>query len=776
MKFKTVIILLLLSLFLLADRTSPEKERDFSIKKAPLLEAMLEDLAEIYRQTPRLTPEVLRDFQLKKLTETDPQEAQNLRALLQQQAIRPKKFIKTNADGSRQTLTMLPLEMELLLSSERQQRWNNPPFDVLEVMIFLRSDDASVLNGINLKKTSSLFAKDGAIISAEIPGTELYKLKEIPEIKRVAPVLKQVLNNDRGTYATGVDRLRLQEGGIYTKGYTGKGVIVGIVDTGLDWTHEDFIDPQTGKSRVLYLWDTSVTTAGKTPADLFGGNLSGLTSGTVWTKDEIDSGACTAIDTQGHGTHVAGTAAGNGRATGKYTGMAPNADLIIVKGLTNNGVLFIYDLASRLGRPCSVNMSYGPGYPIHIKSYYPYSYTSDDYESEPTWFNMLNSIYGGGHIPVNSAGNSGHWPSYTDLSGGTYPYKEGGSHMGGTFSGAFSRTLTIPDYAALWNQFGWGNPSATDYPQIYIGFWYDQPIQVWISNPEKTVTYGPFVHGAAPFALSGPDGTITAYFNNSPSAVNGLYWARIDIRYYAPGAPGNNYCPTPGDWEITVAPVSSGATYTVDAIVADFDVYMGSLYYLSSNIYTAFKTPEAHQMYLGTKANASAVISVASYNTRTSWTSINSYTYRYTRNGWLDAISDFSSPGPSRDRRLKPDIAAPGYIIVSSLSKDYSISDTYKVDDKHIIMQGTSMAAPHVTGGIALLLEKWRMQGLPMPTVNRVTEIIQSWATVDLPVNSWGPEAFGAGKFNLVRLNDAPVARITVNKNALDHLILSSFR
>ena len=148
----------------------------------------------------------------------------------------------------------------------------------------------------------------------------------------------------------------------------GKGVIVGIVDTGIDYKHEDFID-DTGKSRILYIWDQT-DAGGPNPSYPYN-------YGSEWTKTQIDNeidgtpaGIVREEDTNGHGTHVAGTAAGDGSATngdelaGKYKGMAPEAELIIVKtDLTSchiiDGVNYIFSKANSLGKPAVVNLSLG---------------------------------------------------------------------------------------------------------------------------------------------------------------------------------------------------------------------------------------------------------------------------------------------------------------------------------------------------------------------------------------------------------------------------------
>lgn len=152
-------------------------------------------------------------------------------------------------------------------------------------------------------------------------------------------------------------------------GLTGNGVIVGIIDSGIDFTHPDFINPD-GSSRILFLWDQTV--AGNPPA--------GFRYGTEFPNERINealaSGApftiVPSLDVAGHGTAVAGVAAGNGRASGgTLRGTAPDAALIIVKlGHSANenftrstevmrAIKYIIEKATELNMPVSINLSYG---------------------------------------------------------------------------------------------------------------------------------------------------------------------------------------------------------------------------------------------------------------------------------------------------------------------------------------------------------------------------------------------------------------------------------
>ncbi|MCI5056574.1 MAG: S8 family serine peptidase, partial [Flavobacteriales bacterium] len=140
----------------------------------------------------------------------------------------------------------------------------------------------------------------------------------------------------------------------------GKGVIMGIIDTGIELAHPDFQD-SLGNSRVIGYWNQDdVSNPGKAPSK-FG-------YGSEWSANEINSGQAV-VKADHHGTHVAGIAAGNGLATGTHLGVAPESDIVFVQWFTNGGrdwkgtvadaVQYIFDFADSQGKPCVINISLG---------------------------------------------------------------------------------------------------------------------------------------------------------------------------------------------------------------------------------------------------------------------------------------------------------------------------------------------------------------------------------------------------------------------------------
>src|SRR5690606_38460650 len=143
-------------------------------------------------------------------------------------------------------------------------------------------------------------------------------------------------------------------------GLTGKDVVIGLVDTGIELAHPDFQNAD-GSTRVKFLWDQTQNGTPPEPYDY----------GAEWTSEDIDNEITGHQDQAayfGHGSTVTGTAAGNGLATGDFKGAAPESDLIVVSsafGSANwtltvaDAVQYVFEKADELGKPAVVNLSLG---------------------------------------------------------------------------------------------------------------------------------------------------------------------------------------------------------------------------------------------------------------------------------------------------------------------------------------------------------------------------------------------------------------------------------
>lgn len=158
----------------------------------------------------------------------------------------------------------------------------------------------------------------------------------------------------------------------------GEGVIVAIIDSGIDYAHPDFRN-EDGTTRIVALWDQTIP----------GNPPEGYTIGTVYTSEKINEALwetnpisrldiVPSTDLSGHGTGVAGIACGNGRASGgKYRGVASKSEILVVKlGIPVSdsfpkttqlmqAVDYSIRKATELGKPIVINISYGNNYGSH---------------------------------------------------------------------------------------------------------------------------------------------------------------------------------------------------------------------------------------------------------------------------------------------------------------------------------------------------------------------------------------------------------------------------
>jgi subtilisin family serine protease len=107
---------------------------------------------------------------------------------------------------------------------------------------------------------------------------------------------------------------------------------------------------------------------------------------------------------------------------------------------------------------------------------------------------------------------------------------------------------------------------------------------------------------------------------------------------------------------------------------------------------------------VGSPGCATDAMTAAAYTTKNTWTDIDGQIRHV---GFeLDDIADFSSEGPRRDGHPKPDVTTPGAMIAASLSRDADFDRGFVLDTEHVMLAGTSMASPFLTGVVALLLQQ----------------------------------------------------------------------
>ena len=224
----------------------------------------------------------------------------------------------------------------------------------------------------------------GGYAIIQIKESQIKELAAFPEVEFIEKPKSLYFQVENGRRVSCIDEVQAASS-FFSAGQdigkeSGEGVLIGIVDSGIDYENPDFRNAD-GTTRIAALWDQTVET-GLPPA--------GYNVGTEFTSQQINAALQTAgheerfrlvpsRDISGHGTAVAGIAAGNGRGSqgGRYRGVAPEAELLIVKmGIPGEygfprttqlmrGVDYIIRKAEELKKPVAVNISFGNTYGSH---------------------------------------------------------------------------------------------------------------------------------------------------------------------------------------------------------------------------------------------------------------------------------------------------------------------------------------------------------------------------------------------------------------------------
>jgi subtilisin family serine protease len=233
---------------------------------------------------------------------------------------------------------------------------------------------------------------DGArVLVAELPVPAIAALEGLPGVRRaeVPKVLLPRLEECRGP-ATGLGRA------LDRHGLTGEGVVLGIVDTGVDWSHPDFLDENGGSRIELFL---HAYRDGRRDVSRYRTYGREALNEALQGKRKVPLG-----DPEGHGTHCASIAAGCGRASqGRFSGVAPGVSLMAVRSeplLDDHTIRAIRDIFRRAGRrPAVISLSLGHHYGAH--------------DGTASLENVIAEQSGPGRIVVVAAGNEGsdgiHW-------------------------------------------------------------------------------------------------------------------------------------------------------------------------------------------------------------------------------------------------------------------------------------------------------------------------------------------------------------------------------
>jgi hypothetical protein len=406
-------------------------------------------------------------------------------------------------------------------------------------------------------------------------------------------------------------------------------------------------------------------------------------------------------------------AAGNARASsGQYRGVAYEADILFAKpwddqnggfpeDKTIDAMRYMAQKAASLGQPIAINMSLGGHYGAH--------------DGTSAQERVVDELAGEGVVFCIAAGNEGESFIHDQASAG-----------GGSI------TYRIAEYEA--------NPgSNNDFALMII--WVDGAASPGVSIQGPGIDEGPIASGQVVGGQTAAGYIVIDNASQGADPQNGdkLIVIQFDDREGTP--------PAVADWTITI----SGGVNQAHA------------WHVNGTMTAGF--PDSDQSHsVAMPAGAAKAITVAAYKSRNSWPA-QAGTVSYS-GPWGEApVGDhapFSSIGPTRDGRQKPDIAAPGMAIVSCYSQDTDPPQSNQLltpDGQYYATQGTSMASPFTCGVVALMLEK---NGAL--TADQVKALLQQTAiTDDFTGPTWNAR-FGAGKVDAL----AAVAAVSGGPDGAD--------
>jgi subtilisin family serine protease len=568
-------------------------------------------------------------------------------------------------------------------------------------------------------------ARVGPILSLRVPADALEALARIEEIAWVKAGRSYRLWNEVSTSS-----VISSDQANSTFGSRGAGVIVAVVDTGIEWTDLDFRNPD-GTTRIAGIWDQTLSDALHPPPP-------GFTFGAYYGRDDIDAalqsgGSLATGDGHGHGSHVMGTAAGNGLQTGNgvpagtFAGVAPEADLLVVRVFDGQGlfcqacdltaaVAFARQVAAAEGRPWVGNMSLGADLGAHDGT-------------DPDELAIASAVgpgTAGAQLAV-AAGNSGgraiHW-------GGTVL-------EGQTQSTGFS----IPSYTPA---------TGADNEFLWIDLWYggaDRATVTIVSPGGLTVSAG---WGTDSGVVCTDDGAIQIDATNAPDPANGDNEAFVQIS-------DSSACPQPraprsGTWTLRLRGDSASGSGRFDAWnQMDFAGLPSA-----SNVLFASGDTRRTVAVPGTARHA---LTAGAFVGKNQWVNGNGTLITVSTSAPLGDLAAFSGLGPTRDGRVKPDVAAPGEWVGSSLAGSIAAgcsANCKERDGQHGNLRGTSMASPHAAGVAALLLSI-----SPALSGPEVAAAVRAGARADSFVGAVPNDDWGFGKLRAPEAGDRAVAIVT---------------
>lgn len=558
----------------------------------------------------------------------------------------------------------------------------------------------------------------GKVWTVEFPAAQFATLsRNLPGVRYIELDVPLALSMDSARKTTRVDSAHSGIG--LPKGFSGKGVVMGVLDVGFDYDHPAFYDTAYSQYRVRRIWEQKAT-SGTPPT--------GYTYGRELTDTLLMKAAGTDNPEATHGMHVAGIAAGSGAGAGdptnrKYRGVAYNSDLVLV-GITPaqnawtstsmsdiiDGMNYVYSYAASVQKPAVVNLSWGCPVGPH--------------DGQSLFSQACDGLTGAGKVFVLSGGNNGDALIHLkkDFAGTDTAFK------------TYFSFPTTPIGKRSWIDI-WGETGQNLQVQLTL---YNGSAKGdstgWISL--GTAAQAVLLRASNGDTLDGYVSAAVAAFNNKPRILLDLH-SRTNARL-----------------QIAVRG-SSGTVNTWAGFVYKSSGYYGSF---TGGPGAMIGNSDMTVSDMVTTHSALAVGAYASKNTFLNVSGVGVSYSGYVGNG---RIVPFSSRGPSADGRSKPDITGPGLVLTAPISsydtgyiaggtdRDLVVTEWTAPNGhthRYAALMGTSMSSPMVAGIAALLLEADSSL-----SPQRLKQLLQETAITDnftgtIPVT--GSSTWGWGKVN----------------------------
>lgn len=612
------------------------------------------------------------------------------------------------------------------------------------ISCFIHLKDASDLTAV-LKlgvRIESTF--DGLdFVTASVPVKQLEALADIDNVTLVKVAQQMRPTTDKARQLTHVDALLTNTAPGVTTQFDGTGVVLGIIDMGIDYNHIAFKD-MNGKSRIKGIYC-----------------YTGEGNPIVW-NDAMENVTRPEVTTdtpgQDHGTHTSSTAGGSSviiggsgtemtvtvtddHANATYGGMAPGADLYLAGIYYLNDVHLINALqsmvtyADKVGKPLVVNNSWGSSAgPRDCKdelSVLVHQYFGDEHPNRIILFATGNNAgdgaweHGGNYVYKNKANSSNPLRTIIRYNG------TGGNSYRSYIATAWSEKPLNCTIKVLDNETG-DVLASNDITKDTTSFYFVQNDQrVFYNGTLNFYFYHDTYNGRDLYNL------LVSAGNGFDSLEKGKYSLALDV-----------YPAKDGDTEVTAKVNMWGRNY----------------YYFTNHVIQGDHSWTKEDWETGTddmsvsdEAVIPDAISVGAYVSKDTWTDFAGRTYS-PKNLYLGDIANFSSYAIaelSPTGHAQPWITAPGAEVVSAVSHYGAYADdktdaflVYKGPNPYACMQGTSMSTPVVSGIVAQWLQAAKSKNKNL-TVNDVKKIMKATAIQDYFTFD-GPNAshFGNGKID----------------------------